>query len=230
MKTLRRTPLVRIPLVAAVVAGALTGTLAGGAQAASLVVSPGLEVTDLISDNGDGTYDANACTIGFSVTDDDGLVKALTAGHCGAAGSEAAVSSILIGRFDESHTFSTEDPNTVEPDWAVVSFGPEVQMIPSSTEIVPTGVGFAAIGDPVCTTGITSGFACGTVIELEGDYIITDFPRDHGDSGGPLIRSTDGAALGVASFTNGRQTAYYSVPAALFAGNLTLNTDFGPRR
>lgn len=244
--TLRRTC-----LAAAAVSLAVAGAgAAGPAEAVGLVVAPGLPVLDLGPEAEDGGRLVGACTAGFSVIDDDGLTKVLTAGHCGDPGDPAVVSGYIVGTFFESHSApsneageSSFEEHITNPDWAVVSLVPEVTLLPSSTDIHPSGVGFATIGDPVCTTGITSGFACGTVIAVYGDYIATDIVRAPGDSGGPLVRSTDGAALGVLSGTASSNflaedgtpvhleaSMYFSVPAALAQGNLTLNTEFGPRR
>lgn len=84
-------------------------------------------------------------------------------------------------------------------DWGVIEFADRLPVNGSRGAITPSGVGKARTGDPVCAEGITTGRKCGKVLAVRGNWILTDVQSRPGDSGGPLIRTSDNAAVGLTS-------------------------------
>ncbi|GAA4399932.1 S1 family peptidase [Tsukamurella soli] len=197
------------------VAASLTATSVGTAAAAVRVsIAPGSEIAIIAKRLGPHSASVNECTVGFIATDGAGRKVAITAGHCGRPGEQVAARDlsggnalIVVGRVARSTTPPTKkgpngaleaaDPNV--PDWATITFIKGVPISDSAGPVHPTRVGRARIGDPVCHDGITTGWRCGHVVDVSGHRVLTDIALRPGDSGGPFIRTTDGAALGIAS-------------------------------
>ena len=202
----------------AVVVGAavLSGT-AGAAPSTTVTpkvsVAPGQEIDVVQSLDGDRVRASDACTLGVVALNSAGQKIGVTAGHCGNAGEMVAaraigVSNALVEIGKVARSTSPQivkqngEPNVADPtapDWATISFLPTVPVSVTGPGVAPSSVGRAKVGDPVCSVGRTSGKRCGTVIDVVGNRIQTNVPRRPGDSGSPLIRTSDGAALGIAS-------------------------------
>ena len=201
------------------------------AEKAPVYVGSGQEIA-IASDNfltgSTGSQTLKGCTIAYLVVDDNGSdLSALTAGHCGDRGDEVSVGGERIGVIESGHAPATLPGgliigNATSPDWAVIDLDDHIKPQLSSDKITPRTVAPAKVGDKVCSTGRTSGWACGTVTAVTGDWITTSIPRDSGDSGGPLYRPADGAALGILGNVTSpligpgdTSSQYYSVPAVL---------------
>lgn len=187
----------------AVLGGVAALILPASAQAEPVAtVSPGssvLTVTKLVGNVADG----RGCTVGFVGQRADGTRVGLYAGHCGAQGQQVVVDGRIVGvntgssapALTKSDTFVVPDA----PDWGVFTLDPKLAKAAPGGRVRPTSVGTARPGDAVCSQGVSSGWRCGSVVSVDGGYIATTIPVQVGDSGGPLIRSSDNAALGIAS-------------------------------
>lgn len=210
-------------------------------RVAAPVLGPGSEI-DVVQERGaDGRLLASSCTVGFIAERPDGRRVALTAGHCGKRGQ--AVGAPVAGRPDALVRVGTvaqssnpparktrdgyvlpEDLSA--PDWAVIDLAPKTRSTASRGPVRPTRVGDARVGDRVCQQGVTTGWRCGVVRAVSPTQIRTDIDGAEGDSGGPLIRPSDGAALGL--ITGGtakeaprdvpRMSFYWSLRDALARG------------
>ncbi|MDF0530840.1 peptidase S1 [Tsukamurella sp. 8F] len=202
--------------------------------ATSTTVSPGASVLTVSSMHGN-TADGLACTVGFIGQRSDGTKVGVYAGHCGKVGEKVAFGNRVVGKTIASSapqlTAQETFVNQNAADWAAFTVDP------GSAQLVPGGrakassLGKARVGDKVCSDGATSGWRCGTVVQVDGSYIATTIGVQTGDSGGPLIRTADGAALGIASraasFGNSKTptgSLYYDLGSALSAIGATLVT------
>lgn len=207
--------------------------LAPAAQAEPVAeIAPGssvLTVSKLVGNVADG----RGCTVGFIGQRADGSRVGMYAGHCGAQGQQIAVDGRIVGvntgssapRLTSTDTFVTPDA----PDWGVFQLDPRLAKAAPAGRIRPSSVGTARPGDQVCSQGVSSGWRCGSVVSVDGGYIATTIGVQVGDSGGPLIRTSDNAALGIASRAatfgsaakpNG--SLFYDVGSALRASGLSL--------
>ncbi|GAA1013869.1 hypothetical protein GCM10009551_100810 [Nocardiopsis tropica] len=207
----------RLGVAATATIGAATSVLiaAGPVNAAPIVIGPGSEIDVVQKETAQG-IEVQACTLGVMALTPDGRRVGVTAGHCGNAGQTVAVpvpgrdrTIAEVGKVEKSAAprISADDrvvdPN--EPDWATLSFKPGVPLVNRQGTVQPRTVGRAVVGDKVCRQGRTTGWQCGSVIDVAGNRILSDVRSDHGDSGGPLVRLNDGAVLGIAtsSFQDG---------------------------
>jgi hypothetical protein len=203
---------------AAVTVVAASATLMAGPTTAApanpkVNVAPGLEIDVVQKINGDRVAASDACTLGVVAVTPDGKKVGVIAGHCGKTGEMVAARAIgvqnalvEVGRVQKSSEPTEVTRNGLpdladasQPDWAVLSFLDGVPVSNTGPGVAPTAVGRARVGDPVCSVGRTSGRQCGKVIDVVGNRIQTTVSRRPGDSGSSLIRTTDGAALGIAS-------------------------------
>ncbi|EUA74651.1 hypothetical protein I541_4030 [Mycobacteroides abscessus] len=183
----------RFPLAAApaavLVAAALIWTVPTAiAHADAPLVYPGMRINQ-------GTQ---SCTLGFV---DPGARIGLTAGHC-ALDSDGPVyddSGNRVGTADIAHFEPTpQDKSFAEQppiDYEGIAFYegipinnvlPNGLVLESNPKIVP------AIGMPVCRSGVTTGEACGVILETTDSLLVIDgLPADHGDSGSPVYAITE---------------------------------------
>ncbi|MBD8042479.1 trypsin-like serine protease [Arthrobacter sp. Sa2BUA2] len=192
--------------------------------------------------SGNGSQLAGSCSIGFNGWNPAGEPAVITAGHCTGDGSlkdtylaptdGTNVVTTELGTFGTSvfggpgnTPSSVENPN-VGTDVAVIDgINTDLDLLAevtgwaagglSETTTRITGVGSAVAGLPVCRSGLTTGWECGTVDKLAvffvgGHKMATD-PNDvravlgfestlkakGGDSGGPVIAGN--TALGLVS-------------------------------
>lgn len=200
----------RLAAAATVVAAAGTSlfTGAGVASAApNIVVGPGSEINIVQRETARG-IEVSACTLGVLAITPEGRRVGVTAGHCGRVGQEVAVpvpgrerTIATVGKIEKStNPKTTKDGGVVdanEPDWGTVAFERGVNVVNRLGRVQPRSVGKAKIGDRVCRQGRTTGWQCGKVVDVAANRVLTDLKGDHGDSGGPLMRLSDGAALGI---------------------------------
>lgn len=255
MRSITRAAVVAVG-VSSVLVGAVPGAVSaapapGGARISVPVIGPGSEIGVVQERRGGDRVRAGACTVGFVADRPDGRRVLLTAGHCGKPGQLVGVPVrgpggervlVRVGTVGQSSNPPVKiDPKTgralvvnpTAPDWAVIDLQRGVKVSPSRGAVRPTRVGDARVGDRVCQQGSTSGWRCGSVLALRGPQILASVDADPGDSGGPLIRLSDGAALGVTSSSTSesapksvaRTTVYWSVRDAFArAGGLRLAT------
>jgi hypothetical protein len=209
-------------------------------------VGPGDRIDVLQRSLGGGSFDSLQCTMGWTVTAANGERLGVTAGHCAPPQHPVGVKKWIVGEVVDSHTpqiksdpkspgkFIPVDP--FAPDWATFRIiDHTVKLRSSSPQIVPTRVGVAKVGDQVCQLGSSNGYRCGKVTKVTDNWILTDVVTTPGDSGGPLIRTSDHAALGIITDAvtlsdaqtgkvTGRLTQYYSLPSLLNASGAKLAT------
>jgi len=131
-------------------------------------------------------FDTNAAcsltTIGY---DSDGRLVGLTAGHCAPTGARFGAERFLDAGVIGTVAYSDEGEGL---DFAVLQFDP-AKVTPVRNVGPTTIAGFGAApapGEPVCTSGRSSGFDCGVVWgSLEGTTINQSCSKP-GDSGGPV--------------------------------------------
>lgn len=178
----------------------------------------------------------NACSVGFNGWTPAGEPAVISAGHCTGDGTAkntyVAPPSKALGTFGTSvfggpgNTPSSPEAPNVGTDVSVIDgINSDLDLLPevthwtagglSETTTRITGVGTAVAGLPVCRSGMTTGWHCGTVDRLSvflvgGRNMATD-PNDvravlgfestlfaqPGDSGGPVIAGS--TALGLVS-------------------------------
>ena len=225
---------VRMAVAAALaVAGTVAPAQAQPAQQARtpIVITPGGSVLTVTKIEGN-LADGNACTVGFVGQKPDGTRVGVYAGHCGKAGQEVSADGAVIGTVAASSNPSLTAQRTfADPkaaDWAYFTVDPTAAQMVTGGTVKPSTVAHAKIGDRVCAQGAKSGWRCGTVTTVTGDYITTTIPAHVGDSGGALIRTSDRAALGIASratsFDGKSSTGsmYYDLATALNTAGLAL--------
>lgn len=179
-------------------AGALAGLLALAAVAGApiaagepaYVASPGMALH-----HSDGTR----CTLGYTATNREGIRLAVTAGHCGAG----RLGDVVYDRYRRplGRYVAARGDNIPARTYgyALIALAPDVHptaAVSSRTAIATTGA--AQIGEAVCIFGVATGSTCSTVAAVTDTYgIIADSISDGGDSGGPVIRASDGALVGI---------------------------------
>ncbi|MFZ3415320.1 trypsin-like serine protease [Arthrobacter sp. 3Tela_A] len=191
-----------------------------------------------------------SCSIGFNGWDPEGNPAVITAGHCTGDGTVSATllapdaegeapttelgtfgTSIFGGPGNSSIDPENPDPAAIGTDIAVInSVNEDLDLLPEVTEWNSaglsetttriTGTGTAVAGLPVCRSGLTTGWKCGTVTEL-GIFLVAGHdnasnPDDvravmgfmsnleaaPGDSGGPVIAGSTALGLVSAGFPN----------------------------
>lgn len=203
-----------------------------------------------------------SCSVGFNGWDPEGNPAVITAGHCTGDGTISATvlapdaegesATTKLGTFGTS-VFgglgnSPIDPNNPDPaaigtDIAVInSVNEDLDLLPevtqwngaglSETTTRITGTGTAVAGLPVCRSGLTTGWKCGTVTEL-GIFMVaghnhsasnsdvravvgfmSDLEAAPGDSGGPVIAGNTALGLVSAGFDTNGDGAHDAVGAA----------------
>lgn len=181
--------------------------------------------------------DGVRCSIGFSATSASGEPRMITAGHCTNRGGDVrGANDVPIGPV-RSTVFDRKG------DWGVVDVGPGWRATPSvpaggSTPRSVTGTATATVGAPVCRSGSTTGWRCGTVTaaDVTANYpagpveglVLTTACSEAGDSGGPFV--SGGSALGLLSggtgdcTTPGGTSLYQPIGEILRAERLRLVT------
>ncbi|AOW92700.1 hypothetical protein BFN03_08295 [Rhodococcus sp. WMMA185] len=197
------------------------------AEQAAYSVGPGTKITLERAD--DWTW----CTVAFIATTPSNQPVAVTAGHCAPSGTRAYIGGVLIGKTDKSSLEERDEWGPLEPDWAMITLNENAQAVAASDKVSPSSVGKARVGDRVCSDGVKTGWQCGRVTAVTGDMIWHNVHREPGDSGSPIIRTSDDAALGIysgsATMLGVEYGTAYSLSAALeAAGDYQLATESGP--
>lgn len=170
-----------------------------------------------------GGGNALRCSLGFNATDGSGNPVNITAGHCDpnrpspgtGTASEAYVLASeglgpKIGTFTktslDNHDYSLIAP-TVDARHRFENNGVR---IPMSAPLAITGTADPVVGAPVCKSGVTTGYSCGTVnavdqtVQVGARSLTNGFSTTicalQGDSGGTIVTGT--LALGVSSASN----------------------------
>ncbi|MCC3300830.1 LPXTG cell wall anchor domain-containing protein [Arthrobacter sp. zg-Y895] len=153
---------------------------------------------------------AFACSIGFAGFNADGEAAAITAGHCPDGAFPETVlehHAYALGLFSATYEFGgTEtDPGT---DIGVIDeINPELTLLPetlqwknvddlSATTVKVTGSTAPVVGAPICKSGRTTFWTCGTILQsdhlvnVEGSWVEgfeAELQAAQGDSGGSMI-------------------------------------------
>ncbi|EOM75944.1 protease [Rhodococcus rhodnii LMG 5362] len=163
------------------------------------------------------------CSLGFNATTGAGDPVNITAGHCdpnlAAAGTGAASEAFALAPQGAGPRFGTFAKSRLDGlDYALVRaddssrarFENNGVRVPGAAPLAITGVGQPVVGAPVCKSGTTTGFSCGTVqtagqsVQVGSrtldDGFSTNICALQGDSGGPIVSGT--MAIGVSSASN----------------------------
>jgi streptogrisin C len=194
-------------------------------------------VYDLVG--GDAIHlNGTRCSIAFAALSATGEPRAITAGHCTNRGGDVRganqqpIGAVRSSVFDRTG------------DWGIVDAGPGWRATPSvaaegSTTRAITGTATAAVGAPVCRSGSTTGWRCGTVtaVDVTANYaagpveglVLTTACSEGGDSGGPFVAGS--SALGLLSggtgdcTTPGGTSLYQPIDEVLTTEGLHLVPD-----
>jgi streptogrisin C len=156
------------------------------------------------SDNG------TMCSTGFSAFDPAGLPAVLTAGHCSFDGAEESatlqfqgVPAGLLGKFGFSqfggpgnttvlNPLDLTNPGNVGTDIAVIDeLRADLDPLPAAStwgdpseadpDVKIIGTAAPVVGQPVCRSGRTSAWSCGTIDEV-GIYVVRGLNYDNDDN------------------------------------------------
>lgn len=136
------------------------------------------------------------CTLGFTASTVSNARLAVTAGHCG---QENSIVITAAGRILGRYIQVRPDASPEHDGYALIALNDNVDM---SANITPNfalkAQARAAAGDTVCLFGSTTGSRCGTVQDIfEGFGTIAGCLSAPGDSGGPVVRMSDQALVGI---------------------------------
>ncbi|MCV7246956.1 hypothetical protein H7J07_01615 [Mycobacterium koreense] len=200
--------LLRIGVVAVLLAGVGLGGAAGPAGAEPVLVYPGMEIHQ----------DNTVCTLGFV---DTAARVGFTAGHCRGSGPVTDIGNHVIGTLaafrDNTPDGTTVNTDQVIADYEVILLAPDVAV----NDILPGGRVLRSDpdlavqpGDGVCHFGVITGESCGEVQAVNnGWFTMTNgVVSAKGDSGGPVyVLAPDGSGRIVGLFNS----TWGSYPAAV---------------
>ncbi|TQF69236.1 S1 family peptidase [Rhodococcus spelaei] len=186
------------------------------------------------AENKDGAF---RCSLGFNGTDASGATVNISAGHCdpnrGAAGTSAAsiafqmpADGVFGPRFGtfartnlDGHDFSVI---RIDND-AAPRFQNNLVRVPRQAPLAITGTADPVVGAPVCKSGLTTGFSCGTInavdqtVKVGQRTLRNGFSANicalEGDSGGTVV--TGDRALGISSASNVGDMKYCEVASVV---------------
>jgi streptogrisin C len=174
------------------------------------------------------------CSIGFAV--EGGFV---TAGHCGAEGTE----TLDRDNLDQGVVVASVFPGTADMGVVATNAGVELQPFVNDFDgnALPVGGSTEApVGAAVCRSGSTTGTFCGTILAKnqtvnypEGavtGLTRTDVCAEGGDSGGPWLSGDQAQGVtsgGSGDCTAGGETFFQPLAEILETNNLTLLTTGG---
>ena len=165
-----------------------------------------------------------SCSSAFSARDTNGWHGVLTAGHCFNLNEAITHDSMTFGQVDADMYKGSVDGAFIEFSLnARPPIGPggvpSIYRNASSTSFGVTSVrnaaGAYAVGDPVCNSGKTRGYRCGTIKFASSSFFVgltrfTDLATSNictllGDSGGPVFSNHQ--AQGIINFSNFKRDA-----------------------
>ncbi|MFC7446448.1 S1 family peptidase [Rhodococcus daqingensis] len=172
------------------------------------------------AENADGAF---RCSLGFNGTDGSGRAVNISAGHCdpnrAAAGTNAASIAFEMHGANFGNRFGTFAKSTVDGlDYSVIKiddaaaqrFANNFVRAPGANPVPITGTADPVVGAPVCKSGLTTGFSCGTInsvnqiVDVGTRTLKNGFTANicalQGDSGGAIVTGT--RALGISSASN----------------------------
>ncbi|ART74325.1 hypothetical protein BTO20_37520 (plasmid) [Mycobacterium dioxanotrophicus] len=198
---------------------------ASTAAAASLsVAAPGIPIYQDV----EGT--STRCTLGYTARNAEGDRLAVTAGHCGTVGQ-----TVYDNADRPIGTYIAVQPDDVENrtyGYSLIRILPDVAL---SAWITPSLAierhAQAHPGDTVCLFGTTSGRRCSTVETVTvTEGTITGNLSAGGDSGGPVIRMSDQALIGIVIGHNNAETLFEPIARIVTAAaaHADTGTAFGP--
>ncbi|MFD4470301.1 S1 family peptidase [Rhodococcus sp. NPDC058505] len=160
------------------------------------------------------------CSLGFNGTDGSGRTVNISAGHCdpnrGAPGTQVfqmptdGTFGPHIGTFARTHLDGLDYSIIRIDDAAKHRFQNNLVRVPGRSPLRITGTADPVVGAPVCKSGLTTGFTCGTINAvnqtvgvgqrtLRGGFS-ANICALQGDSGGTIV--TGDRALGISSASN----------------------------
>lgn len=169
---------------------------------AASAVGPGAGIYVDYADGSGGM----GCTAGFLVRTRTGRAAVLTAGHCNRPGERSRVTMNLAGvlPYAAVGTFGqtvSEGNHSEQHDIGLImldgNHDPRTASIAAALPVsgVATGV---EIGQQLCRFGMSSGEACGQIVDVTGSKVVFMATGQCGDSGGPVyLIQSDGTASAV---------------------------------
>ena len=163
------------------------------------------------------------CSLGFNAVDPTRGAVNITAGHCdpGESSTGSAVTTgayPMYGSLVGSKFGSFYRTSRAHNDYALIDiddgnteeFESNAMRVPGSAPLLITGTVDPVVGAPVCKSGATTGFSCGTILStgqhvtMGGNVLDRSFSTSicalRGDSGGPIVSGT--LAVGIANASN----------------------------
>jgi len=185
----------RLRRSAAAVISALTlitgGLGAAVAQAAPpLTAAPGVVILH---------SDKTRCTLGYAASNREGERLAVTAGHCGADRIGQPVYDRYHRTLGHYIAARPDQLSKREYGYALIALHPAARV---SSHITPafalTRQAHGSAGDEVCIIGTTSGVRCSTIATITDTFgVVRPALTTAGDSGGPVVRMSDRAIIGI---------------------------------
>jgi streptogrisin C len=139
---------------------------------------------------------SSRCSVGFNAR--SGSTRyVITAGHCTNIGTDwTGVGGTLGATADSS--FPSNDYGIIQVTSSSAKSTPLVDRYSSGSDVTVTGPAGSSIGQPICRSGSTTGWRCGTVtgmnqtVNYGGGLIVHGLTRTSacaqpGDSGGPFV-------------------------------------------
>lgn len=202
---------------------------------AVVALSPALGSVAPVTDNGGAPADAMLggdsyaaensagafrCSLGFNGTDRDGKTVNISAGHCdpsrGASGTTVfqmpggGEFGPRLGTFARTNLQGHDFSIIRIDDAAAYRFQNNLVRVPGHSPLRISGTADPVVGAPVCKSGLTTGFTCGTVnavnlrVAVGSRTLENGFSANicalQGDSGGTIV--TGDRALGISSASN----------------------------
>jgi streptogrisin C len=183
------------------------------------------------AENAEGAF---RCSLGFNGTDGSGATVNISAGHCDPNHGAPGVTDVFqmpsngvfgphIGTFAKS-SLDGLDFSIIDIDDAVAyRFQNNLVRVPGKSPLRITGTADPVVGAPVCKSGLTTGFTCGTINAV--NQAVAVGPRVlrggfsanicalQGDSGGTIV--TGDRALGISSASNVADMQFCEVAAVV---------------
>lgn len=178
----------RASAAAVIVAAGVSVPVTASAASAAAPLGGGSGI--MISESGDfAGANVFLCSLAAVGSDQNGDLKAITAGHCGEPGDKVAAEN-----FPELGEIGEFEYSTMDPDIAVIDLDDDkVQLLNEVGGLAITGISSTTpvSGEEVCKNGRSTGVTCGIVWGSDNQQILEHSCSVGGDSGGAVVRGNE---------------------------------------
>lgn len=178
----------RASAAAVIVAAGVSVPVTASAASAAAPLGGGSGI--MISESGDfAGANVFLCSLAAVGSDQNGDLKAITAGHCGEPEDKVAAEN-----FPELGEIGEFEYSTMDPDIAVIDLDDDkVQLLNEVGGLAITGISSTTpvSGEEVCKNGRSTGVTCGIVWGSNNQQILEHSCSVGGDSGGAVVRGNE---------------------------------------